>query len=170
MSTREYLQEHLSTAWRILWEEKAPLFFGAVWHAIHEYFGLFWATSPLYWLCLLWGLDFVLGSYRAWSAGEWSARRALLSAVKLATWASVLSVGHVMRHSGLLGGSLIASALDAVVLLAEASSVLAHAGAVLGNPDLERIGRAFGRGSRRAALKAANLLDPEEDKGDKNNG
>lgn len=158
-----YVLGHLRSAAEVVAEAKCALVAAAIWHAIHEYFGLFWATSPLVWLCLLWALDFLLGSYRALRAGEWSSRRALLSAVKLATWACVLSVGHALRHSNLLGGGVAASGIDAVVLLSEASSVLLHAGEVLGNKDLSRLGRAFGRGSSRAAKKASDLIGGDEE-------
>lgn len=154
-----YVVGHLRSCLDILAETKIMLVLAAVWHELRAHFGLFWATSPLVWLCLLWGLDFTLGSYRALVAGEWSARRALLSSVKLATWATVLYVGHAMRQCGLLGGGMVASVIDSVVLLSEASSVLVHAGDVLHNKDLSRLGRAFGRGSSRAARKAAELID-----------
>lgn len=157
-----YILGHLQAAAEVVAEAKCALVAAAIWHELHAHFGVFWATSPLVWLCLLWGLDFLLGSYRALRAGEWSARRALLSAVKLATWACVLSVGHALRQSHLFGGGVAASGIDAVVLLSEASSVLLNAGEVLGNQDLSRLGRAFGRGSHRAAKKAADLIGGDE--------
>lgn len=167
-SPSAYLTHHFRAAWAVITETKAALIVGAIQNEMISHFGLFWATSPLHWLLVLWSLDFLLGSIRALKAGQWSARRALLSGVKLATWASIIGVGHVFRHSNLIGGSLIASALDAVVLLSEGSSVVTHGGHILGSPKLLRIGTALMRGSDRAALSAAALIDPESEK-DKDN-
>lgn len=159
----EYLSSQVRVAYCIVWDRACLLFF-PIWSVVIERFSGFWATAPLFWLCIFWGLDFVLGSGRAYYAGEWRSKRALLSAVKLSVWCCVLLVAHALRDSRVIGGSIVSSLLETVVLFSEISSVLIHVGILSGVKLLIRTGEAFRSGSDRAANKAAEILEgqPEE--------
>lgn len=156
----DYLSSQARAAYNLAWERTA-LIFGAVWHELQSRFAGFWFTAPLFWLSIFWLIDFVLGSIRAQIAGEWRARRALMSGVKLAAGCCVLLVAHAIRDSKMIGLGLASSLLDTVVLFAEFSSVLIHAGELSGIEVFSKIGRAFRSGSNRAADKFTEILDPE---------
>lgn len=157
-----YAKEALSIA-----REGLSLIVGSTWGLVQAKLAGFWFTSALFWLSIFWLVDFLLGSGRAIAAGQWRARRALLSGAKLATGCLVLMTAHAMRDSS-VGGHVIsqavASLLEAVVLLAEFSSVLIHAGTLSDSKIVLRLGLAFRRGSSRAADRAMALIDGKKAK------
>ena len=77
---------------------------------------------------ILWTLDFVLGTYRAWCAKLWRRRRAFYSGLKLAMYLGLLGLGCLLRWGlgGYVGAGVFA-AFTSAILLTEATSVLSHA-------------------------------------------
>lgn len=77
---------------------------------------------------ILWALDFVLGTYRAWCAKVWRPYRAFFSGLKLAMYLGLLGLGCLLRWG--LGGYVgvgVFAAFTSAILLTEATSVLSHA-------------------------------------------
>lgn len=158
---KEYIVEQTRAAW-FLATERAALVFGLIWNEVRARFSGFWFAAPLFWVSVFWAIDFALGSGRALYAGEWKARRSLMSGFKLAGGCCVLLVSHAMRDSHLPFASIPASLLETVVLFAEFSSVLIHVGELTGIEVFAKIGRAFRSGSDRAARKFTKIINPDQ--------
>lgn len=158
---RDYLADQARAAWNLA-TERAALVFAFAWNELRSRFAGFWFTAPLFWLSIFWVIDFILGSGRAISEGQWKPRRALLSSVKLAAGCVGLLVAHALRDTHLLFSSIPANLLETVILFAEISSVLIHVGEITGIKALTMIGRAFRSGSDRAAKKLTKMIDPDQ--------
>lgn len=127
-----WLREHLESArvWIM------AVIVSPAWGWMRLHWSGFWWSSPVVWISIFWAADWLLGSYRALTAGTFRPRRAAASVGKLMAWLAVLMVAWGLRDSTMLGGGLAASCLEAGVLLAEASSVLYHLGELTGSPVL----------------------------------
>lgn len=139
-----YLLDHLDhlRSWAVV-AVVAP-----AWQWVRMHWAGFWWSSPVVWIGVFWGLDWITGSINAIRDGlshpedprrGWRVARAAWSVGKLLLWLCVLAVAWGLRDSGIWGGGLCASCLEAGVLLTEASSVIRNCARLSDSPVARRV-------------------------------
>ncbi len=165
---RDYLLGHLSGIVPASLQSTGVLVaFWAIWAHVQEHFSGFPGSDSVFWMSVVWGCDFALGSLIAlgnsWKVlkgtateeerkGRWSPARVARSVVKWAAWFIILILTYGVRQNG---HPHIADLVECAIYLHEGSSAFRNAGIITGARWLSAIAKAGEDGAERTAEAVA---------------
>lgn len=115
------------------------MFIAPIWVAAQAYIQEFFSQVSVVVITLFWACDLLTGSIRAIKEGQFVPSKFFIGILRWLIWIVALVVSMGIRLSVPIAGGIIASIIESVIILAEASSILRNLALLSGEERVKRI-------------------------------